>query len=86
MEDLDLDSDSRFELLKDTILEKIVMLTVAYYCISKEMRLLSKDKDKSNKKLNGEYYLYQAIEYSSLFFPASCPIIKNYISMYYKNY
>ena len=86
VEDLDLDSDSRFELLKDTILEKIVMLTVAYYCISKEMRLLSKDKDKSNKKLNGEYYLYQAIEYSSLFFPASCPIIKNYISMYYKNY
>ena len=84
VEDLDLDSDSRFELLKDTILEKIVMLTVSYYCISKEMKFLSKDKN--NKKTNGEYYLYQAIEFSSLFFPASCPIIKYYISNYYKNY
>lgn len=83
-EDLDLDSDSRFELLKDTILEKIVMLTVAYYCISKEMKILSKDK--INKKTNGEYYLSQAVEFSSLFFPSSCPIIKYYISNYYKNY
>ena len=83
-EDLDLDSDSRFELLKDTILEKVVMLTVGYYCISKEMSILSKDKN--NKKINGEYYLCQAIEFSSLFFPASCPIIKKYISIYYKNY
>ena len=83
-DDLDLDSDSRFELLKDTILEKIVMLTVSYYCISKEMKFLSLDKN--NKRTNGEYYLYKAIDLSSLFFPASCPIVKYYISNYYKNY
>ena len=83
-EDLDLDSDSRFELLKDTILEKIVMLTVSYFCISKEMKTLSIDKN--NKKTNGEYYLYHAINFSSHFFPASCPILNNYISYYYKNY
>ena len=83
-DDLDLDSDSRFELLKDTILEKIVMLTVSYYCISKEIKFISSDKN--NKRTNGEYYLYKAVELSSLFFPASCPIVKYYISNYYKNY
>ena len=83
-DDLDLDSDSRFELLKDTILEKIVMLTVSYYCISKEMKFLFTDKN--NKRINGEYYLNKAVELSSLFFPSSCPIVKYYINNYYKNY
>ena len=83
-EDLDLDSDSRFELLKDTILEKVVMLTVSYFCISKEMKILSNEKN--NKKINGEYYLNQAVEFASLFFPACCPIINYYISNYYKSY
>ena len=83
-EDLDLDSDSRFELLKDTILEKVVMLTVSYFCISREMKILCKEKN--NKKVNGEYFLNQAVELSSLFFPSSCPIINYYISNYYKSY
>ena len=83
-DDLDLDSDSRFELLKDTILEKIVMLTVSYYCISKEMKYLTKDKN--NKKTNGEHYLSKAMDLSTIFFPASSPIMKYFISNYYKNY
>ena len=33
-EDLDLDSDPKYELLRDAILEKVVMLTVAYFCIA----------------------------------------------------
>ena len=83
-EDLDLDSDSRYELLRDTILEKIVMLTVSYFCLAREMKFLAEDKN--NKKINGEYYLFQAIELCSMFLPVSCPILKFYISTYYKNY
>ena len=83
-EDLDLDSDPRYELLRDTILEKIVMLTVSYFCIAREMKFLSNDKN--NRRTNGELYLSKAIELSSMFLPVSCPIIKNYITSYYKNY
>ena len=68
-EDLDLDSDSRYELLRDTILEKIVMLTVSYFCLAREMKFLAEDKN--NKKINGEYYLFQAIELCSMFLPVS---------------
>ena len=83
-EDLDLDSDPKYELLRDAILEKVVMLTVAYFCIATELRLLSPNK--TNKKINGEYYHYLAVEFSSLFLPVSCPIVKHYIFSYYKHY
>ena len=50
-EDLELDSDPKYELLRDAILEKVVMLTVAYFCIATELRFLSPDK--GNNKTNG---------------------------------
>ena len=83
-EDLDLDSDPKYELLRDAILEKVVMLTVAYFCIATELRFLSPDKNNSNT--NGEFYHYKAVEYASLFLPVSCPIVKHYIYSYYKHY
>ena len=41
-DDLDLESDPKYELLRDSILEKVIMLTVSYYCLSKELRYLVK--------------------------------------------
>ena len=60
------------------------MLTVSYFCIANELRFLCNDK--SNNKLNGEFYHYKAIEFSSFFLPVSCPIVKHYIFSYYKHY
>ena len=83
-EDLDLDSDPKYELIRDAILEKVVMLTVSYFCIATEMRFLCADKN--DNKINGEFYHYKAVEFSSLFLPVSCPIVKHYIFSYYKHY
>ena len=83
-EDLDLDSDSKYEILRDALLEKIVMLTVSYFCIAIEMYQLSKDKN--NIKTNGEFFLYQAVIFSQQFLPVSCPIVKHYIISYYKHF
>ena len=83
-DDLDLESDSKYELLRDSILEKVIMLSVSYYCLSNELKYLSKDK--TNKNLNGEYYLYNALNLSILFLPVSCPVISHYIMTYNKNY
>ena len=85
-DDLDLESDPKYELLRDSILEKVIMLSIAYYCLANELKYLCKDKDKNNKNLNGEYYLYNAINLSIYFLPVSCPIIRHYIISYYKNY
>ena len=51
-EDLDLDSDPKYELLRDAILEKVVMLTVAYFCIATELRFLSPDKQNAKTHLD----------------------------------
>ena len=83
-DDLDLDSDAKYELLRDSLLEKVIMLSVAYYCLSSELRFLSKDKN--NKNTNGEYYLYNALYLSLLFLPPNSPIINYYMTSYYKNY
>ena len=83
-EDLELESDPKYELLRDAILEKIVMLTVSYFCIAMEMKQLSHEQN--NKKINGEFFHYQAIFFSNLYLPVSCPIVKHYINSYYKYY
>ena len=83
-DDLDLDSDAKYELLRDSLLEKVIMLNVAYYCLSNELRILSKDKN--NKNTNGEYYLYNALYLSLIFLPPNSPITNHYMISYYKNY
>ena len=83
-DDIILESDPKYELLKDAILEKVVMLTVSYFCIAMEMKQLSPEPN--NKKLNGEFFHYQAVYFSNLYLPVSCPIVKHYINSYYKYY
>ena len=83
-EDLDLESDPKYELLRDAILEKVVMLTVSYFCIAMEMKQLSPEQN--NKKINGEFFHYLAVFFSDLYLPVSCPIVKHYINSYYKYY
>ena len=83
-EDLDFDSDSKYELLRDSLLEKVVMFSVSYYCIANELRFLSKDKN--NKNTNGEYYHYNALYFALIFLPPNCPIVNHFIKTYQKNY
>ena len=67
-DDLDLESIPKYKLLRDSILEKVIMLTVSYYCLANELELI-----------NGEYYLFNAINISIIFLPALYPIILYYI-------
>ena len=83
-EDLDLDSDPKYELLRDAILEKVVMLTVSFFCVAMEMKQLSPDKN--NKKTNGEFFHHKAVFFSNLYLPVSCSIVKHFINSYYKCY
>lgn len=81
-DDLDLESDPKYELLRDAILEKTVMLTVSYFCIATEMRLIKN----SNVNCNGSFWHKKAVEYSCEFLPVSCPIIRHYITSFDKHY
>ena len=82
--DLDLESEPKYELLGDAIIEKVIFLSVSYFCIAMEMYQLASDKN--NHKINGEFYLRQACNLIDLYLPVSCPIIKHYFNSYYKYY
>lgn len=79
-DDLDLDSDPKYELLRDAIIEKILMLTVAFFSIANELRFIN------NKADNGAYYHSKAVEIACCFLPCSCPIVKHYVNTYCKYY
>ena len=83
-DDLDLESEPKYELLRDAILEKVIMLTMSYYLLSERIRILSTDKNNKNK--NGEYYLSKAVNLAFIFLPPSCPIINHYKNIYNKYY
>ena len=82
--DLDFESEPKYELLGDAILEKVIFLSLSYFCISMEMYQLAGDKN--NKKINGEFFLKHACDLSDIYLPVSCPITKHYINSYYKYY
>ena len=84
VEELDFDSDSGCELMRDAFLEKIVMLSVSYFCLATEYKF-SLDNDKQ-ENLVSEIYQSKAVEISFSYIPISCPIIKHYISTYNKQY
>ena len=84
-DDLDLDSDPKYELLRDAIIEKILMLTVAFFSISNEVRFLNSNLS-NNKNDNGSYFHSKAVEIACSFLPSTCPIIKHYVTSYGKYY
>ena len=82
------------ELCKDSMLEKIVLVSVAYFCIATEMRfLMAKTTGQtvntgklSITKEDSEAYHAQALQISSLFLPAECPLVSHVIKSYKRNY
>ena len=83
-EDLEIESDIKYEISRDSILEKVIMFTVSYFCIAMEMKRLNPEKN--DKKINGEYFNYQAVYFSELYLPISCPLVKHFINSYNKFY
>ena len=90
---LNLDSvDKRclYELSKDSLLEKIVLLTVGYFCVGTEIRFLSTNvaKGKNNKfvQKDSEMWHAKALHTSTIFLPADCPLVSHVMSSYVKHH
>ena len=45
LEELNLHIDNSHELSRDAMLEKIILLSVSYFCVGTELRFLSANKD-----------------------------------------
>ena len=53
LEELNLHVDNSHELSRDAMLEKIILLSVSYFCVGTELRFLSKQFSGKNQKEQG---------------------------------
>jgi hypothetical protein len=76
-----------YELSKDSLLEKIVLLTVGYFCVGTEIRfLMNKTVDKQHPRKDSEMWHAKALHTSSVFLPSDCPLVSHVTSSYIKHH
>ena len=97
LEELNLHIDNSHELSRDAMLEKIILLSVSYFCVGTELRFLSTAKetkptkhiygenpmkDEKVTKADSEKWHAMALETSGTFLPSECPLVSHIIMSY----
>ncbi len=80
--------DREIELSRESLLEKIALLTAAYFCVSTEKRFLSQDTG-GKEGLEGrqsEFWHGKALELACCFLPPECPLVGHIFSSYQKHH
>ena len=73
------------ELNRDAMLEKIILLTVSYFCVGTELRFLSQKEENYTKK-DSEMWHAKALHTSCTFLPDECPLVLHIINSYKKHH
>ena len=97
LEELNLHVDNSHELSRDAMLEKIILLSVSYFCVGTELRFLS-NQQKNTKSTydegteskyslaDSEMWHAMALEASSTFLPSECPLVSHVIMSFQKHH
>jgi len=85
-EELNAKLETTHELCKDSMLEKIVLVGVSYFCIGTEMRFLMQKASSALTKKDSEAFHAKALHISTLFLPQDCPLVAHIVNSYVKNY
>ena len=81
-------TDKELELTRESILEKITLILVAYFCVSTEKKFLSQ-LNEANGKVYGEqseFWHAKVLELACHFLPSECPLLGHIFASYQKNY
>ncbi|CAI2377629.1 unnamed protein product [Moneuplotes crassus] len=80
-----------YELSREAFLEKITILSVAYFCTSTELRFMLQTKDEpiqdlERKELVSEYWHAKSLEIACVFLPSECPLLNHILLSYQKHH
>ena len=82
--------ENTHELTKDTMLEKVVLISSAYFCIATEIRFILQKNifttDKLVTKKDSEQFHAKSLHIALLFLPEDCPLTQYIMQTYIKNY
>jgi len=82
--DLFMKCNDLYELTRESILEKITLLVVSYFCVSTEKRFLSQKI--KNKHTDFEFFHSHALKIACTFLPGECPLVSHVYMTYQKHY
>jgi hypothetical protein len=95
LEELNLHIDNSHELSRDAMLEKIILLSVSYFCVGTELRFLSaanketkpssdygSSSESTYTKVDSEMWHAMALEAAGTFLPSECPLVSHIIVSY----
>jgi len=79
------ESERQFELTRESLLEKIALLAISYFCISTEKRFIAQAANNNGIK-ESEYFHGRALEIACQFLPSECPLVSHIYTTYQKHY
>ena len=85
--EFDNDMGLQAELTKDIMLEKLSMLSVAYFCVASEIRIIhSQNGGNAVKEKEGKAWHAKALQLVKDFLPLECPLAAHIKQSYVRNY
>ena len=77
-------------LTRENVIERIMLLITAYFCMGTELRFLKQMNIEGFKnaqnKLDGEFWHGKALELAVKFLPGDAPLVKHIVSSYQKHH
>jgi len=87
LQDVIANYDVEIEISRETLLEKIALLAVSYFCVSTEKRFLAQEKAQPNNiGKQSEFWHAKALEIACCFLPGECPLVNHIFSSYQKHH
>ena len=82
---------TEYELTRESFLEKLTILSVAYFCTSTELRFIIQLKedpsiDFERKEIESEYWHSKSLEIAWVFLPSECPLLNHILLSYQKHH
>ena len=75
------------ELARDAMLEKIVLITVSYFCLGTELRFMANKSEEREELLDeGDLWHSKALRIAARFLPDDCPLLEHIVQSYHKHH
>ena len=76
--------DIEIEITRETLLEKIALLAVSYFCISTEKRFLAQTG--AAKPRESEFWHAKSLQIACSYLPSECPLVNHVLTNYQKHH
>ena len=86
MDELYSRQETTHELNRDAMLEKVVLLTVAYFCVGTEIRFMSSRGEPGFERKDAEGWHAKSLRVSCTFLPSDCPLVRHITGSYSKHH